>query len=47
MFNVLSFLQAGWPIFEKRGIEKSRGMIYKEEGLDPLRNCVIYKARVT
>ena len=23
MFNILSFLQGGWPIFEKGGIEKS------------------------
>ena len=46
MFNVLSFLQRGWPIFEKGGIEKSRGMIYKEEGLEPLGNYVIYDTRV-
>ena len=39
-------LSDGWPIFEKGGIEKSREMIYKEEGLDPLGNCVIYNAKV-
>ena len=32
MFNILSFLQGWWPVFEKGGIEKNRGMIYKEEG---------------
>ena len=35
MFGILSFLQGGWPIFEKGGIEKGRGKIYKEEGLYP------------
>ena len=35
MFNIHSFLQRGWPIFEKGGTEKRREMIYKEEGLDP------------
>ena len=45
MFNILSFLQKGWPIFEKGGIEKTRRSIYKEEGLDPLGNYVIYDAR--
>ena len=24
MFNILSFLQGGWPLFEKRGIEKKQ-----------------------
>ena len=42
MFNILSFLQGGWPIFEKRGIEKSRGTIYKKEGQGPLGNYVIW-----
>ena len=42
MFNILSFLQRGWPIFEKRGIGKRRGMIYKEKGLEPLESYVIY-----
>ena len=32
MFNILSFLQGGWPMFEKGGIEKSRGTIYKAGG---------------
>ena len=32
MFNILSFLQGGWPGSEKGDIEKSRGVIYKEEG---------------
>ena len=46
MFNILSFLQRGRPLFEKGGIEKGRGMIYKEEGLDPLGSYVIYDTRV-
>ena len=45
MFNNLSFLKRGWPIFEKGGAEKRRGMIYKEEGLDPSGSYVIYKTR--
>ena len=46
MFNILSFLQRGLPIFEKGGTEKRRGMIYKEEGLDSLGGHVIYNTRV-
>ena len=42
MLNILSFLQRWWPIFEKGGIEKSRGMIYKEKISEPLGNFVIY-----
>ena len=29
MFNILSLLQGGWPMFEKGGIEKSRGQCRK------------------
>ena len=46
MFNILSFLQSGWPIFEKRGIGKSIGIINKEEGLEPVGNYVICDTRV-
>ena len=46
MLNILSFLHRGWPIFEKGGIEKRRGMIYKEEELEPLGSYVIYDTRV-
>ena len=46
MFNILSFLQKIWVIFEKRGIEKIRGMTSKEDGLDPLGSYVIYDTRV-
>ena len=45
MFNIPSSLPRGRPIFEKGGIEKGRGMIYKEEGLDPLGSYVIYDTR--
>ena len=46
MFNILSFLQGGWPLIEKGGLKKIRGMIYKEDELDTQGNCVIYDARV-
>ena len=46
MFNILYFLQKVWVIFEKGGIEKTRGMTYKEDGLDPLGSYVIYDTRV-
>ena len=46
MLNILSFLQRWWPIFEKGGKEKSRGVIYKEKILEPLGNFVIYGVRV-
>ena len=42
MLNILSFLQGGWPVSEKGGIEKRRGMVYKEERQDPLGNYVIW-----
>ena len=32
MFNILSFLQGGWPLFEKGGMEKDRVTVYKKEG---------------
>lgn len=46
MFKILYFFQGGWPIVEKGGVEKIRGIIYKEEGLESLGKCVIFDTRV-